>query len=120
MKEVTSEEPFLSADIILVENQMRACMKTMATAIRAFHFDKVVRVAPQSIKRFFKTSTGKHALNKKVAVEVARTYLSKKNQKRYDKYKKKDDIADCILQTQWYIQQFQQSRCPTKISKIEK
>ena len=55
MRELSSQEPFLSADVILVENQMRACMKTMATSLRCFHYDKTIPVAPQSIKRFFKT-----------------------------------------------------------------
>ena len=119
MKEVTSEEPFLSADVILVENQMRSCMKTMATAIRAFHFDKVVCVAPQSIKRLFRSGMKKHSKNKKVAVELARTLLNKVNLTEYESLKKKDDIADCILQTQWYIKRYQQTRCSQRVVKVE-
>ena len=119
MKELTSEEPFLSAGVILVENQMRSCMKTMATAIRAFHFDKVVCVAPQSIKHFFRSSMKKHSKNKKVAVELARTLLNKMNLSKYENYKKKDDIADCILQTHWYIQKYQQTRCSERVVKVQ-
>lgn len=103
MRALTSTEPFVSADVILVENQMRQCMRTMATAIRCFHFDKTIRVAPQSIKKHFETCTRSHRSNKKAAVVQARQYLSDEMLQRFDELKKKDDIADCILQTMWYL-----------------
>lgn len=104
MKEMSEEEPFKSADVVLVENQMRSIMKTMATAIRAFNFNKTVMVAPQSVKRFFKSSMGKHSLNKKAALKKVKSMLSEKSQALLDGFKKKDDVADCILQTFWYLQ----------------
>ena len=55
MKELSDSEYFDKAEVILVENQMRSCMKTMATALRCFHLDKVVKVHPHSVKRFFQT-----------------------------------------------------------------
>lgn len=103
MKQIADEEPFASADIILVENQMRAIMKTMATALRCFHLDKVVRVQPQCVKRFFNTSKKKHHKNKKAGVEEAVKYLDARMLARFHTFKKKDDIADCILQTIWYV-----------------
>lgn len=103
MKELSDSDVFQNADVILVENQMRACMKTMATALRCFHLDKVVRVQPHSVKRFFNTSKKKHHKNKKAGVEEARKYLNASTLATFEKYKKKDDIADCILQTIWYI-----------------
>ena len=54
MKELSCTEPFVSADVILVERQMRSCMKTMAVSLRAFNYEKTVPVAPQSITRYFK------------------------------------------------------------------
>ena len=104
MRELSSQEPFLSADVILVENQMRACMKTMATSLRCFHYDKTIPVAPQSIKRFFKTCMKSHHKNKKAGIIEARKYLSKKSVLLFNHYRKQDDLADCILQTEWYKQ----------------
>lgn len=103
MRELSSTEPFLMADVVLVERQMRSCMKTMAVSLRAFNFEKTVMVAPQSIKRHFKTAMKKHSKNKKAGIEVARRYLNAVMLERFEKLKKKDDIADCVLQTIWYL-----------------
>ena len=103
MRELTSTKPFQLADVLLVERQMRSCMKTMAVSLRAFNYEKTTMVAPQSIKRHFKTSMKKHSKNKKAGIEVARRYLGARGLKEFEKLKKKDDIADCILQTIWYI-----------------
>ena len=103
MRELSSTDPFVMADVILIERQMRACMKTMAVSLRAFNYEKTVMVAPQSIKRHFKTAMKKHSKNKKAGIEVARKYLSATMLERFEKLKKKDDIADCVLQTIWYL-----------------
>lgn len=103
MRELSSAEPFVTADIVLIERQMRSCMKTMAVSLRAFNYEKTVMVAPQSIKRHFKTAMKKHSKNKKAGIEVARRYLSAVESEHFEKFKKKDDIADCILQTIWYL-----------------
>lgn len=103
MKEMSEEEPFKSAHVVLVENQMRSIMKTMATAIRAFNFNKTVMVAPQSVKRYFKSGKGNHRMNKRAALEKVMSMLSEKSLTMLDGFKKKDDVADCILQTFWYL-----------------
>ena len=103
MKELSSSEPFTMADIVLIERQMRSCMKTMAVSLRAFNYEKTTMVAPQSIKRHFKTSMKKHSKNKKAGIEVAVKYLRGDALDKFEKLKKKDDIADCILQTIWYL-----------------
>lgn len=103
MKELSEGEPFVSADVVLVENQMRQCMRTMAVALRCFNYDKTVCVAPQSVKRFFKTSMKAHHKNKKAGVIEARKHLCARMCREFDAFKKKDDVADCILQTVWYV-----------------
>ncbi len=103
MKIMSEEEPFKSADVILVERQMRSIMKTMATAIRAFNYEKTVMVSPQCVKRFFASGRKGHAANKKVAKIEAPKLLVGTNLKLFESFKKKDDIADCILQTHWYL-----------------
>jgi len=103
MKELSDSEHFQKAKVILVENQMRSCMKTMATALRCFHLDKVVKVHPHSVKRFFQTSKKKHHKNKKAGIEEARKHLHGKTLVHFEALRKKDDIADCILQTIWFL-----------------
>ena len=104
MKELSGSELFVSADVVLVENQMRQCMRTMAVALRCFNYEKTVCVAPQSVKRFFKTSMKAHHKNKKAGVAEARKHLCERMLHEFDtKFKKKDDIADCILQTIWFV-----------------
>jgi len=103
MRELSSTVPFQMADVVLIERQMRSCMKTMAVSLRAFNYEKTVMVAPQSIKRHFRTAMKKHSKNKKAGIEVARRYLSVPKLGEFEKLKKKDDIADCILQTIWYL-----------------
>ena len=103
MRELSSRAPFVMADVVLIERQMRSCMKTMAVSLRAFNYEKTVMVAPQSIKRYFKTAMKKHSKNKKAGIEVARRYLSAQMLDLFEKLRKKDDIADCILQTIWYL-----------------
>ena len=118
MREFTQNEPFTSADIILVENQMRSMMKTMATSIRAFHFDKTKMIAPQSVKRWYNTCMKKHSSNKKVAILLARKLLNTKNLAQLEKFKKKDDICDCVVQTHYYLEKFQPTRCLEGVKKI--
>ena len=103
MRELSSTDPFLMADVVLVERQMRSCMKTMAVSLRAFNYEKTVMVAPQSIKRYFKTAMKKHSKNKKAGVEMARKYLCAQMLEKFEELTKRDDIADCILQTIWYL-----------------
>jgi len=118
MREFTLQEPFISADIILVENQMRSMMRTMATSIRAFHFEKTKMIAPQSVKRWFNTCMKKHGSNKKAAIVLARKLLNSKNLAQLEKLKKKDDISDCVVQTHYYLEKFQPTRCPEQIKKL--
>lgn len=103
MRELSSTEPFVSAGVILIERQMRSCMRTMAVSLRAFNYDRAVMVSPQSVKRHFRTSMKKHGANKKAGVVVARQYLGVKMLSQFNDMKKQDDIADCVLQTHWYI-----------------
>jgi len=111
MRDFTVQEPFNSADVILVERQMRSVMKTMATSIRAFHFDKTIMIAPQSVKKWFNTCMLAHGSNKKAAIVLARKLLNKKNLAQLEKFKKKDDISDCVVQTHYYLEKIKTTRC---------
>ena len=97
---------FDDCDVVLVERQMRSKFKEMATAIRCFNWGKTVLVAPQSVKRAFKTGTGKHSTNKKAHVALARSFLSEQETEKFDAFRKKDDVADTIMQVMWYRKKF--------------
>ena len=96
---------FDNADVILVEIQMRACMKIIANSIRCFHWSKTVRIAPQSVRRHFKTIMKKHSSNKKVHLALLDELdLPSNIRAKISAHKKKDDIADAIVQLLYYIQ----------------
>jgi hypothetical protein len=118
MRAFTEQEPFASADVILVERQMRSVMRTMATSIRAFHFDKTKMIAPQSVKRWFNTCMREHGLNKRVAVDLARKLLNAKNLAQLEKFRKKDDISDCVIQTHFFLEKFKPTRCAEGVKKM--
>ena len=102
MRTLQERGVFDDCDVVLVERQMRSKFKEMATAIRCFNWDKTILVAPQSVKRAFKTGTGKHATNKKAHVKTARGFLSAPQTVKFDAFRKKDDVADTIMQVMWY------------------
>lgn len=100
-----SETGFFDADVILVEIQMRSCMKTIANSIRCFHWDKTIRIAPQSVRRHFKTITKKHSSNKKAHLAlVAEWDLPAIVRAKLLAHKKRDDICDAIVQLMYYLQ----------------
>ena len=95
---------FDSATVLLLERQMKSKFKEQVTAVRAWHWHKTRLVAPHSVKRHFKTSTGKHSTNKKAHVALARSLLTTADERaRFQRHKKKDDVADCICMVSWYL-----------------
>ena len=93
---------FKGADTILVENQMSSRMKLLACAIRCFFWDKTRMIAPQSVKRHFSSGTKKHSTNKKKAKEIVLQFLDGHHDK-FMRLKKKDDVADAVLQLMYFI-----------------
>ena len=99
-----SETGFFKADVILVEVQMRSCMKIIANSIRCFYWDKTVRIAPQSVRRHFRTITKKHSSNKKAHLALLQELdLDACIRAKIAKHKKRDDIADAIVQLEYYL-----------------
>ena len=96
---------FKDTDIVLIERQIQAGMKQIATALRAFLWHKKVHlVAPVVVKRHFNTSTGNYAKNKNAACDKFLELASEDAKKRFKPLKKKQrtDIADsfyncCIM-----------------------
>ena len=52
-----------------------------------------------------------HGSNKKAAIVLARKLLNKKNLAQLEKFKKKDDISDCVVQTHYYLEKIKTTRC---------
>lgn len=96
---------FDNADVILVEVQMKSSMKIIANSIRCFHWSKTIRIAPQCVRRHFKTIMKKHSSNKKAHLELLeKIKIPIHIRNKILAHKKKDDIADAIIQLLYYIQ----------------
>lgn len=95
---------FKKADIILVEIQMKASMKILANSIRCLNWQKTIRIAPQCVKRHFKTFTKKHSTNKKAHLTLLQhLHPGLCTSNKYTKLHKKDDVADAIIQLEYFI-----------------
>ena len=87
-----------NVDIVLIERQMQSRMKMIACALRCFFWGKSHMVAPLSVRKHFKISTGVYKNNKKASIALAPTFLTPAQLEKFNKHKKKDDCADAILQ----------------------
>ena len=94
---------FHGADIVLIENQMQARMKMIACSLRCFFWGKSVMIAPQSVRKHFKISNGNYRQNKKDSKKFVHNLISKKQSKKILASRKADDIADAIIQLQYYM-----------------
>lgn len=94
---------FEGVDVVLIERQMQARMKMIACALRCFFWDKSKMVAPLSVRKYFKISTGVYKNNKKASIALVPKFLNEKQMKKFKVHKKKDDLSDAVLQGLWYI-----------------
>lgn len=94
---------FDGVDCVLIERQMQARMKMIACALRCFFWGKSHMVAPLSVRKYFKISTGVYKQNKKASIELAPKYLNDEQLKKFESHKKKDDCADAVLQGLYWI-----------------
>ena len=92
---------------MLLERQIKAGMKQLATALRAFLWStaNVYLVAPITVKRFFNISTGSYNTNKNAAIERFEELADRNTMLRFRllNKKQKTDIADAFLQLHWYL-----------------
>jgi Holliday junction resolvasome RuvABC endonuclease subunit len=105
------------ADVVVIERQMQARMKQVATALRAFLWPRAQLVTPLAVKRFFGTSTGHYKLNKKAGVELSREIcpLPIRNAMMEMKAKQETDVADALLMCYWYCFAKLQQKMPKHI-----
>jgi len=95
---VDNTDIFTDVDIVLIERQMQSRMKMIACSLRCFFWEKSHMVAPLSVRKYFNISTGVYKNNKKASIELVPKYLSIAQIDKFKQSKKKDDMADSILQ----------------------
>jgi hypothetical protein len=94
---------FENVDVVLIENQMQARMKMLACAWRCFFWGKSVAVSPLSVRKFFKISNGDYKKNKSDSKIFVGKFLNKSQLKKLMTHKKRDDVADAVIQLFWYL-----------------
>jgi len=114
-------EMIQAADIVLIEQQMKKKFFLIQYVLGAICFEKGIDykfASPRSVKTYFKSgktsrkktgtsvrgSNSNHAANKKTAIELA-TKLFPSFMLRVN-VKKRDDVADAILQAKWYCDKY--------------
>lgn len=97
-------EIFKGMDKILIEVQIQARMKLVCNTLRCLHWEKAVKMSPLAVHNFYKSGKGKHSKNKKAAIKLAERFLSGSQLEKLKKHKKRDDICDCVIQLNYYIE----------------
>ena len=96
-------EIFKDMDKLLLENQIQARMKVIMTSFRCFFYKRAVKISPLAVHNHFKSGKGKHSKNKKAAIQLVEKFLSGSQYEKLKKHKKRDDMADAIIQIYYYI-----------------
>ena len=109
VKRLEKEGVLDKAGVILVERQMKSRFKCMQVALQTLRYGDCVVVAPQSVKKHFSSGSGAgasaHYRNKKKAVVLAKKLLTSRERSRMLAHRKLDDLADCVLQTIWWVRE---------------
>jgi hypothetical protein len=101
---VDNTDIFKGADVVLIERQMQSRMKMIACALRCFFWEKSKMIAPLSVRKYFKISTGVYKENKKASKNFVTRFLDHSQTEKYMSSTKKDDMADAIIQGMYYVQ----------------
>ena len=107
---VTQYKRFGAIDIVVIENQIGPIanrMKMLQGMVVQYWIMKNVNVvcvsSSNKLKLFHKESTT-YAQRKKLSIEYTRKLISlNKWDTGFEKHKKKDDLADTLLQAIWYL-----------------
>ena len=101
-------------DVIIIENQIGPLANKMCSIqgmlTQFFVLNNISNIqfisATNKLKNFVKQKTSYHE-RKKISIEITRNLLNNLNieQDVFCKHSKKDDLADCLLQAIWYIQE---------------
>ena len=91
---------FQSLDAIGIEKQMTRKMVLIQFAFECVLDDicVVLQISPRAVKTMFNTSCGQHKKNKQAAILKLYSMLDANGIEKVNEYRKKDDVADAILQ----------------------
>jgi Holliday junction resolvasome RuvABC endonuclease subunit len=95
---------FDNCDVVLIERQMQSRMKLIACALRCFFWEKSYMLAPIRVKKHFKISMSDYKKNKKASIQLVPKFFTTEQLERFQKHKKKDDIADAVLMAMYWHQ----------------
>jgi Holliday junction resolvasome RuvABC endonuclease subunit len=104
-------------DRIVIEIQMVAKFKTIATAFQCFFWGKSHLISPRAVRCHFGISTGNYKLNKKASIDIFHTLpISRENIDLFLSFpeKKKDDVADASLLALFAAQKMEEQPRPKK------
>ena len=101
-------------DIVIIENQLSTLatrMKTLQGMITQYFIMRGVPniqfiSATNKLKLFSDAASDEkteYADRKKRSIEITRTLIPAEQQLKFEKHKKKDDLADCFLQGLWWF-----------------
>jgi hypothetical protein len=103
-------------DTVIIENQLSTLatrMKTLQGMITQYFIMRGVPniqfiSATNKLKLFSdanddKDMTNEYADRKKRSIEITRTLIPAEQKLKFEKHKKKDDLADCFLQGLWWF-----------------
>ena len=107
---------FDQCDVVGIEKQMTRRMVLIQLAFECLldHQCIVLQISPRSVKTMFGTSRGVHKKNKEAAILQLYAILDDTGKEKISQYRKKDDIADAILQAM-YIGANVDALCDKKI-----
>ena len=107
-------DTFLSANIVLIENQISPIanrMKTIQGMIAQFFIMHDIEnvefiSASNKLKKYMNKKETSYSDRKKMSIQITRDKITNEEWvKHFDNHVKKDDLADSFLQGLWYIEQ---------------
>ena len=102
---------FGNFDQIVIEIQMIAKMKTVATAFQCFFWGKSRLISPRAVRCHFGISTGNYKKNKKASIDIfPKLPISRENIDLFLSFPdtKKDDVADASLLALYFAQKLEE------------
>ena len=101
---------FGNFDQIVIEIQMVAKFKTIATAFQCFFWGKSRLISPRAVRCHFGISTGNYKKNKRASIDIfPKLPISRENIDLFLSFPdtKKDDVADASLLALYFAQKLE-------------
>lgn len=111
---------FHHAAVIVVERQMRCNMRIIESVLQAMFFNVCTVINARSVKLHYGISTRNYRNNKQKAVQWAEMFVTNNRNVAFapgaldvwDNAKKRDDLADSLLMTTYYLDTYNHANQP--------